>query len=137
MPLSLQMSTSARSPLRNRVLISLYPFSEMFNNSLSDAGGSLKAYSLAYKVLKDLTLMYLSSFLPGDLLSYHSAWPKGDICFPCELAGVLQRLGGEVVRKWTFTGLSCYLFKMALGIGVWHCCPPSLCDLIQQGQGSK
>lgn len=80
----------------------------MFNNFPSDAGESLKAYSLAYKALQDLALMYLSSFLPGDLLSYHSAWPKGDMCFPYELAGVFQSLGGEVVRRGTFTGLSCY-----------------------------
>lgn len=73
---------SARSPLRNIDFGSgyIHLFSEMFNSSPSDAGESLEAHSLAYKAFQDLVLMYLSYFLPGDLLSYHQAWPKGDTC---------------------------------------------------------
>lgn len=73
-PLSLSLHANSlpdRSPLRNRVWIRLHSFSEMFSNSPSDAGRILKAYSLACKALQNLVLMYLSYFLPGNLLSYH------------------------------------------------------------------
>ena len=65
----------------------------------SNARESLQTFSLACKAFQDLVLTYLSYFLPWDLLSYPSAWPKGDKCFPCVLVQVLQSLEEQVVRK--------------------------------------
>ena len=88
--------TSAKSSLENSFDQVVFLLS---TTPPPDARESLKTFSLACKAFQDLVLKYLSYFLPWDLLSYPSAWPKGDKCFPCVLVQVLQNFEEQVIQK--------------------------------------